>query len=387
MKIAQIAPIIEKLPPKTYGGTERVVHSLTEELVKRGHDVTLFASGDSETSARLISITPEALRMNKDSDPYGPNALTAFNYGLAYSVQEQFDIIHDHTGNISLPTANIAKTPVVITMHCAFTKETQQLYNVLTNPYVVTISEEQYRMAPYNMRHAGTVYHGLDMKHYPFGKTDNGYLLYVGRISKEKGVHHAIEVAQALHLPLIIAAKLETAFKEDVAYFNEHIKPNLSNKIQFIGEVNELERNKLMSKALCFLHPVTWPEPFGLALIESMACGTPVVAFRQGSIPEVIEHNKTGYVVDTVPEMINAVKNIYKLKRENCRTYALFRFNVKNMTDGYETIYSKILMQKAEVKKPSFKTLSYYKNFYKTTSSFLDTRILNSTSLSINKSK
>ena len=181
------------------------------------------------------------------------------------------------------------------------------------------------------------------MEKYPFSSTHDGYLLYVGRISVEKGVHFAIETALYLNLPLIIAAKLDT---KDLAYFNQYIKPHLSESIRWIGEVSEEERNKLMSKAMCFLHPVTWKEPFGLTLIEAMACGCPVIAFKKGSIPEIIIHKKTGFVVLDIHEMIKAVKKINTIKREDCRKHALEKFNTKIMTDEYEKIYQKILNKK-----------------------------------------
>ncbi|HEX8993862.1 MAG TPA: glycosyltransferase, partial [Candidatus Paceibacterota bacterium] len=195
MRIAQIAPIIERVPPKRYGGTERVVSALTEELVKRGHDVTLFASGDSKTAAKLEAVFPRGLREARLKDPYGLNNFTLLNYGRAYSFQDQFDIIHDHIFPLSLPTANLATTPVVATMHGPFTVENRRLFQTLRNPGIVTISKAQAFPAP-NINHIGTVYNGLALDHYPFGDTAEDYLLFVGRISMEKGVHTAIEVAQ-----------------------------------------------------------------------------------------------------------------------------------------------------------------------------------------------
>ncbi len=342
MKILQIAPLIERVPPKTYGGTERVVHALTEQLVKRGHDVTLFATGDSQTCAKLVSVCDSALREQKNQNPYKPNTWTLLNIGLAYQQQEAFDIIHDHNNEVSLPTANLAKTPVVITMHGAFNPNKIRLYEELRNPYVVSISNAQRQNAPY-LNYIGNVYNGLPMQDYPFSKTDDGYLLFVGRISMEKGVHYAIAVAKMLHLPLLIAAKLDAI---DTPYFAAYVKPHLSKQIKWIGEVNEQERNMLMSRALCFLHPVTWPEPFGLTLIESMSCGAPVVAFRKGSIPEVIKHGKTGFVVQNVPEMISAVKKIRTINRSYCRRYALTNFSDETMADGYEAIYDTMLQEK-----------------------------------------
>lgn len=350
MKIAQIAPIIERVPPKKYGGTERVIHALVEELVRRGHEVTLFASGDSKTSAVLKSVYPRSLREARLKDIYGSNIWSVANIGTAYSMQEEFDIIHDHIGYLSLPPANTSRTPVVMTMHGPFTPETRQIFNLFRNPHLVTISKAQSYSAP-TLNYAGMVYNGLPMEDYPFSAEHEGYLLFVGRISMEKGLHHAIEVAQQLNLPLIIAAKLEQV---DRPYYREYVEPFLSEDIKWIGEVDEAERNRLMSKAMCFLHPVTWREPFGLTLIEAGACGCPVVAFDKGSIPEVVENGKTGFVVQDVEAMIDAVENITTIDRSHCREHALEKFNARQMADGYEEIYRRILSERETKKQEEY---------------------------------
>ncbi|MDE1925108.1 MAG: glycosyltransferase family 4 protein [Patescibacteria group bacterium] len=339
MKIAQIAPIVERVPPKKYGGTERVVHALTEELVKRGHEVTLFASGDSATSAKLEWVYPRSLREAKLPDIYGTNPWTMLNFGLAYELQEEFDIIHDHIAPLSIPAANIASTPVVMTMHGTFTPTNRRLFQTLRSPAIVSISESQIFSAP-NINHAGTVHNGLPMEHYPFGEKPGSYLLYVGRIAMEKGVHFAIEVAEQLDLPLIIAAKIDPV---DQTYFRTYIEPRLSERIRWVGEVDEKERNSLMSEALCFLHPVTWREPFGLTLIESMACGCPVIAFNKGSIPEIVKTGVTGYVVEDSESMMDAVEAIKEIDRAACRKHALENFSAAKMADGYEAVYKKLL--------------------------------------------
>ncbi len=339
MKIAQIAPIVERVPPKKYGGTERVVHALVEELVRRGHEVTLFASGDSETSATLHSVYPRALRDARIADVYGANSWTLLNIAMAYEMQDEFDIIHDHTIPLSLPTANIATTPVVATMHGPFSAANRRLFQTLRGPGIVSISESQIFSAP-GINHVATVYNGLPMEHYPFGETAGDYLLYVGRFSMEKGVHYAIEVAEQLDMPLIIAAKLDPG---DQAYFRNYIEPRLSDRVRWVGEVDEEERNKLMAGAKCFLHPVTWREPFGLTLIEAMACGCPVVAFNRGSIPEIVQTGVTGFVVEDTDSMIDAVSAIGDISRAACREHALSKFNVKNMADAYEAVYQKMV--------------------------------------------
>lgn len=339
LKIAQIAPIIERVPPVAYGGTERVIHELTEELVRRGHDVTLFASGDSITSAKLVSVYPRALRQARIKDLYGANVLSLLNVGTAYERQGEFDILHDHSGHIGLPSANISRRPVVMTLHGALDPEIRRIYRALPKPYVVSISEAQVRGIE-GLNHIGNVYNGLSMENYPFSKIHDGYMLFVGRISMQKGVHYAIETALDLNLPLVIAAKLDPV---DAPYFRQYVEPHLGGNIIWVGEVNEEERNYLMSRAMCFLHPVTWKEPFGLTLIESMACGSPVVAFDKGSIPEIIDNGKTGFVVSDVNEMIEAVRNVEKISRWDCRRHVLENFSAQKMTDGYEKIYQQIL--------------------------------------------
>lgn len=335
MKIAQIAPIVERVPPKKYGGTERVVSALTEALVKRGHEVTLFASGDSITEARLASVYPRGMREAGLKDLYGMNYWTLLNIGSAYDRQQEYDIIHDHIVPLSLPTANIAVTPVLATMHAPFTPDNKRLFQTLRHPGIVTISDAQAHPVP-GIHHIGTVYNGLPMDDYPFCYSPENYLLFVGRMSPEKGIHIAIDAAQQLDMELIIAAKLE---KTDQSYFREYIEPHLSERIRWIGEVDEANRNILMSKARAFLHPVTWREPFGLTIIEAMACGCPVIAFDKGSIPEIIRNGITGYVVSDIEGMIDAIEHISTIDRHATSEYARAMFSAEKMTDAYETLY------------------------------------------------
>ncbi len=338
MRIAQIAPLVERVPPKKYGGTERVIHALTEELVRRGHEVTLFATGDSITSARLHGTYPRPLREARVKDLYGVNHWTLLTVGEAYQMQKEFDVIHDHLLPISLPTANLSETPVVMTAHGAFSQDLRKLMQSLKRPNIVTISNAQ-MFGTLAINHAGTVYNGLSMEQYPFGEKMGEYLLYVGRFSMEKGVHIALDVANELDLPLIIAAKLDEVHR---GYYEKFIVPELSPRIQWIGEVDEEIRNALMSNARCFLHPVQWREPFGLTMIEAMACGCPVVAFNHGSVPEVVQHGKTGFVVEDADEMAAAVERIGEIDRAACREYALSTFTTERMVDGYEEIYRKV---------------------------------------------
>lgn len=340
LKIAMIAPITERVPPKKYGGIERVVHALTEELMRRNHDVTLFATGDSVTSAKLKYVYPRALREAKIHELHGLHEWTIYHILSAYMQQQQFEIIHDHNSLWGLLPAQFAKTPTIITLHGPITPNNRRLYEKVTNPYLVAISKSQTQHVP-SVEIIDTIYNGLPLETYPFGKAHKGYLLFVGRISMEKGTHYAIDVASDLHLPLIIAAKLDETDRE---YFKEYIEPRINGEqIRWIGEVDEAERNKLMSSAMALLHPVTWREPFGLTLIEAMACGTPVVAFNKGSIPEIIVDGKTGFVVKDVEEMILAITKISQIDRKECRKHVLKHFTARKMTDNYEQLYLRIL--------------------------------------------
>lgn len=339
-----IAPLAERVPPRKYGGIERFIHTLTEGLVKKGYDVTLFASGDSWTSAKLISVHYKSLRASGKMNPYNANYLSMLNIGNAYNMQDNFDIIHDNNDFLSLPTATLATTPVIFTVHGALIGERKKLYERLGregNPYLVSISNAQRAPSP-NLNYIANIYHGINLKEFPYSEKSGKYLLYVGRIDEEKGVHNAIEVAEKLDMDFIIAAKVDAFGKE---YFQSKIKPHLTNKIRWIGEVDTQERNKLMRNAICFLHPVSWREPFGLTLIEAMACGTPVVAFGRGSIPELIKNGKTGFVVDSINEMAEKVKQIKKIKRIDCRIHVENNFSSDKMVSEYIKVYKNILSQ------------------------------------------
>lgn len=340
MRIAQVASNAEAVPPEKYGGTERVVYTLTEQLVKRGHEVTLFASGDSHTSAKLIASSPVSLRKLKIRNPYSTNEWIMYNIALAYQMYKEFDIIHDHNWYLSLPAAAICKTPVLMTFHGPFSSTMQKIYKKVTKPYINSISKAQVRNTE-GLNYTGNIYHGLDMAYYPFQEKPGDYFLFVGRLSPEKGPHFAIEVAQFYSTPLILAGKVDDIDKK---YFKEYIEPYLSLEyVNWIGEVDETKRNELMSKAKCLLHPVQFREPFGLALIEAMACGCPVIAFNKGSIPEIVVDDTTGFVVNDVDEMIEVADKVDRIDRKKCRDYALKNFNASRMADEYEELYEKII--------------------------------------------
>ncbi|MFW5703726.1 MAG: glycosyltransferase family 4 protein [Patescibacteria group bacterium] len=342
MRIAQITSNAESVPPPKYGGIERVVHTLIEHLVKKGHEVTLFASGDSQTSARLVATSPVSTREMDLENPYHLNEWMIRAVGMGYSMHEEFDIIHDHTGflMLSLPTAHICPTPTLFTFHGPFTMAHKKTFQLFNRPHVNTISEAQLRNRN-GLNFTRTIYNGLDMENYPFAEEDDGYLLFVGRLDEQKGPHFAIQAARALRMPLILAGKLDLANK---GYFMKYIEPHLNkNNIKWVGEVDEKKRNKLMSKATCMLHPISFREPFGLTLIEAMACGCPVIAYDKGSIPEIIVNGQTGFVVSDVEEMIEMIDEVGSIDRAACRDHALANYSGEKMATQYEDLYETIL--------------------------------------------
>lgn len=339
LRIAQIAPVTERVPPVKYGGVERVIHALTEELTARGHRVTLFGSGDSQTSARLNSVLENCLREERIKTFSQIAYWTALNISAAYDRAAEFDIIHDHNPYLSLPLAQTSATPVILTLHYQHTGQTL-LYERFRRPYLAAVSKAQVTAAP-GLNYAGVVYNGLPMEDYPFSTKSDGYLLFVGRICREKGVRYAIETAIAAKLPLLIAGN-----QADRWYFRRYVAPHLSGKIKWLGEVSQQERNRLMSRALAFLHPAVWPEPFGLTMIEAMACGCPAIALDNGAISEIVASGRTGFVVRSVKEMAAAVGKVSSLDREFCREYALNKFSAAKMTDGYEKIYHAVIRKK-----------------------------------------
>ncbi len=345
MRIAQIAPLAIRVPPEKYGGTERVVHALTEELVKRGHEVTLFASGDSITSAKLNSVFPTSIRNSKIRPVYGFNAPLMHSISRAYVMEKEFDVIHDHVAfpgpSIGAALAEKSTTPAVLTLHGHIEPDHISTYREFRKMNIVTISQDLGRDIQ-DLNLAGFVHNGLPMEHYPFSAQHDGYLLWVGRICLEKGPHHAIVAAKRLNLPLILAGKIEET-EAGQRYYRKYVKPFLNDQIKWIGEIDETERNDLMARALVFLHPITWREPFGLTIIEANACGLPVVAFNLGAMPEIIEEGKTGFLVKNLDEMVEAIKNVDTIDRAYCRAHALTKFNAAKMAEGYEAIYKKVI--------------------------------------------
>ena len=343
MKIAQIAPLAERVPPPAYGGIELVVSLLTEELVRRGHEVTLFASGDSITSATLESVHPRALRLDSTVKEYGIYEMLQLS--KLYEKAGEFDIIHSHVGCAALPYSRLVKTPTVHTLHGIFTPDNEKMFVFArTQPYVnISNSQREDRL---NLNCVATVYNGIDPATYEFyPQPDNPpYLAFLGRISPEKGAHLAIEIAKRSGWHLKIAGKVDIVDRE---YYEQEIKPHIDGEqIEYLGEANHAQKSVLMGGAVATLFPITWREPFGLVMIESMVTGTPVIAMKLGSTSEVIVHEKTGFLCESVEECIAANEPSRELDRSACRQHAVDRFSVKTMVDGYEAVYRQILKER-----------------------------------------
>jgi len=346
MKIAQIAPLMESVPPRLYGGTERVVSYLTEELVRQGHEVTLFASGDSVTSAELVGCWRTALRLDpaiRDWIPYHMMLLDRVRERA-----DEFDILHFHIDQFHFPLFRpIARRTVTTTHGRQDLPDLKTLYLGFSDMPLVSISQAQ-RGPVSAANFVATVYHGLPPTlHRPNFNVGDGYLAFLGRISPEKRPDRAIEIANAVGLPLKIAAKVD---KVDVEYFAEKIAPLLqTGDVEFVGEINERAKTDFLGNACALLFPIEWPEPFGLTMIEAMACGTPVLAFRQGSVTEVIDEGITGYVVGSVSEAIEALPKVLKLDRRTVRRRFEERFSVARMARDYVAVYRSLTNAAAEL--------------------------------------
>ena len=348
MRIAQIAPLFEAVPPKLYGGTERVVYALVEELVRRGHDVTLFATADSQTSARLVPMAEGGLRLLGTKDPI---ALHVAMLEEVYSRADEFDIIHSHVDYLTFPFARGVATPTVTTLHGRLDMpETRRVLGRFTDQRLISISWSQRQpVADLPLRWVGTVYNGVRLEHFPFRREpdDPPYLAFVGRISPEKRPDWAIEVARRVGLPLKIGAKIDPADRE---WAERHFLPLLGTPgVEYLGEVNEQQKAELLGGALALLFPIDWPEPFGLVLAEAMACGTPVVAFPGGAVEEIVVDGVTGFIcrTRTLDEMVEAVRRVDQLDRAACRRHVEQHFSSVAMADAYEAIYRQVLLEQA----------------------------------------
>jgi glycosyltransferase involved in cell wall biosynthesis len=339
MRIAQIASLIERIPPKLYGGTERIVSYLTEELVAQGHDVTLFASGDSITAAKLVPCCEQALRLNptvKDVIPYYMIMLDKVRRQAA-----NFDVLHFHIDQFHFPLFRDISHRTLTTLHGRQDlTDLQQLYSAFPEMPLVSISESQRAPIP-DATFAGTVSHGLPRDSLTASLRPMGYLAFLGRIAREKRVDRAIAIARAVGLPLKIAAKVDRA---DVEYFKSEVEPLLGQPgIEYIGEIEESQKSEFLGGASALLFPIDWPEPFGLVMIEAMACGTPVLAFKNGSVPEVIDEGVTGYIVNSVEQAVMVVPRLIALDRAAVRRCFEERFTAARMAQDYVRIYRRVL--------------------------------------------
>ena len=344
MRIAQVAPLYESVPPKLYGGTERVVSYLTEELVRKGHEVTLFAAGDSETAARLVAPCRTGLRL--DTECVNHLAYHILMLEQVYQLVENFDVAHFHIDYLHFPGTRRHDLAQVTTLHGRLDPpDLVPLYREFTDMPLVSISNAQREPLAW-ANWVSTVYHGLPEHLFSFHEMPGNYLAFLGRISPEKGVDQAIEMAKLTGIPLKIAAKVDRADRE---YFEEVIKPLLDHSIvEYIGEVGEAEKDEFLGNALALLAPVNWPEPFGLVLIEALACGTPVVAYNRGSIPEIIKDGVTGFIVSDLKAAAMAISQLSRLKRRACRHHFEARFTVSQMARAYESVYRRVLEFRAD---------------------------------------
>jgi glycosyltransferase involved in cell wall biosynthesis len=339
VRIAQVAPLYEAVPPKYYGGTERVVSYLTEELVRQGHEVTLFASGDSVTRARLVPICPRALRL--DDTCRDPLARHVVMLEKVFEAAHRFDVIHFHIDYLHFPLSRKHGITQLTTLHGRLDlPDLPCVYNEFDDMPVVSISDAQRRPLP-QANWQGTVHHGLPPDLYRLRDGRGDYLAFVGRISPEKRLDRAVEIARRVSLPLRIAAKVDSADRD---YFRREIEPLFRDPlVEYVGEIGERDKAEFLGNARALLFPIDWPEPFGLVMIEAMACGTPVVAFPCGSVPEVIEEGVTGFVVNDIDSAAGAVERLTSFDRHRCRQTFDRRFSAARMAGDYLKLYRRLI--------------------------------------------
>jgi len=336
LRIAQVAPLVESVPPKHYGGTERIVAYLTEELVRLGHKVTLFASGDSVTSAELVPVCRRSFRQNKRAKDYLSREVLLMDHVMQRA--GEFDVIHFHTSCLHYLISRHLTVPHVTTLHGRLdTLELLRLYERFRDMPMISISNSQRTPWPCANWQA-TIYHGLPQDMFRFYSEPGDYLAFLGRASPEKRVDRAIEIAKQAGMPLKIAAKVDPA---DRRYFKREIEPLLNDPhVEWLGEINDKDKDQFLGNAYALLFPIDWPEPFGLVMIESMACGTPVIAFANGSVAEVMENGVTGFVVNEIEEAVDAVHRVRDLSRARCREIFDKRFTASRMASDYVNAYS-----------------------------------------------
>ena len=340
MRIAQIAPLFESVPPELYGGSERVISWLTEELVRMGHHVTLFASGDSTTSASLAPMCCRALWRDPQCRETLPHHLAMVEEVLRRAAE--FDILHFHCDYVHFPLASRSRVPSLTTLHgLIHPPDLERLFRIFPEVPLVSISDSQRKSLPQALW-AGTVYHGMPRELHSFTPVGGDYLLFLGRISPDKGIERASEIADMSRTPLRIAAKI---YEEDRSYYEERIRPLIdqSDTAEYLGEIGGRDKDLLLGHAKALLFPIEWEEPFGLVMIEALACGTPVIAYRRGAVSEIIRDGIEGFIVNSIPESIAAITRLGEFSRERCRERFERNFWVEQMAAGYLALYEQHL--------------------------------------------
>jgi len=333
LKIAQIAPLWIPVPPITYGGTEFMIHLLSEELLKRGHEVTLFASGDSQFSGTLVAFCEKSLwRLRSQS----PHAYYSMLFSEVVKRQNEFDIIHDHSEFYFAPFSAFIKKPIMMTLHRPITRETAEVFKKFPNINYIPISHDQRESNP-EINFSKTIHHGIPVEQYAFKPDHDNYLVWLSKLIPEKGILEAIEVAKRSGEKLIICGNIAPGHE---LFFKHEIVPLIDGEqIRYVGEANFEKKIEILSRAKALLYPISRREPFGLVIAEAMACGTPVIAFGQGAVPEVVADGRTGFVVKDVLSMIGKIQHIGEIDRKECRRHIEENFNLKKMVDAYESLY------------------------------------------------
>lgn len=350
LRIAQVGPLWERIPPPTYGGTERVVYNLTEELVKQGHHITLFACGESQTSAELVAVYPRPLY--QDNIPWTNIMYPLLHYTAVFDRAQDFDIIHVHLNKasdyLSLPLFESIKSKVVFTLHFPYpTSQRRTDRHVVLQKYkdhnFISISNNQ-RRGGENLNWLGTAYNGIDIAPYTASTTPKDYFFWLGKFNPDKGVTEAVKAANQANVKLILGGSIDNLDAEDRQYYEQQVKPLIDGQqIKYVGELNDEQKNNYYGGAIAFLNPLQWEEPFGLTMVESLACGTPVIAFARGAAPEIVTDQETGFLVNDVTSMVKRMAEVSQLNRTTCRQRAEQHFTAAKMTNTYITLYEKAL--------------------------------------------
>ncbi len=351
LRIAQIAPLWLRVPPQKYGGTEWIVYHLCEGLIRRGHRVTLFGSGNSRTSARLVAGFPTNLIAA--GIPWTNQLDTLRHLAQAFARSGEFDLIHSHVDLYETFFAYFSRVPVVHTIHNPLysSRRNDPRLQILARSrwsHFVTISNAQHRVSPIRLHRVGTVSNGIDISKFRYRERAGGHFIWIARVDQHKGIENAIAACRQARAKLTLAGRLDPLQRP---YFRRRIQSRLGRNIRFIGEISTAAKSRFYGGARALLYPIEWHEPFGLVMIEAMACGTPVVAFDRGSVREIVKDGVTGFIVQTIPEMVRAMKNIDRIDRAACRRWVEQKFTVEKMVDGYERVYEKILKSAANTTK------------------------------------